>query len=120
MQSAGLPIPTWVSGIFLLDTGASITSVDTTLVAPLGLAPTGSVLVHTPSTGQTPQSFNQYDVMLIIPGQTTQHAPWVIEAMPVMESDFSAQNIQGLIGRDVLARAVLIHNGPASQFTLAY
>ena len=63
--------------------------------------------------------FNQYDVMLIIPGPIAGFG-WVIPAIPAMESALASQGIMGLIGRDVLDRAMLIYNGPAGHFSLAY
>jgi hypothetical protein len=119
LTAAGQQIPQATSGVFLVDTGASQTAVDKTLIVPLGLTPTGAGMFHTPSTGATPVPFPQYDVMLFIPGSKVGQA-WIIEAMPVMECDLSAQGIQGLIGRDVLDRAIVVYNGPVNHFTVAY
>ena len=49
LQAAGLPPPAGGQGRFLIDTGASGTCVDSALIAKLGLTPTGSVNIHTPS-----------------------------------------------------------------------
>lgn len=104
LTASGLALPQPTTGTFLIDTGASNTVVDASLIAPLGLTPTGAVMCHTPSTGKSALPFNQYDVMLVIPGSVGSPA-WIIEALPVMECDLSAQGIHGLIGRDVLNRA---------------
>jgi hypothetical protein len=40
--------------------------------------------------------------------------------IPVLETDFSAQTIQALIGRDLLARCMLFYNGPTGTIALAY
>lgn len=119
LGAAGQQVPPATSGTFLVDTGASQTVIDRTLITPLGLAPTGQVMCHTPSTGAAPLPFSQYDVMLIIPGPAGA-LPWIVEALPVMESHLVAQGIHGLIGRDLLDRGMLVYNGPTSHFTLAY
>jgi hypothetical protein len=119
LKAAGQPVPTLTSGTFLVDTGASNTVIDVSLIAPLGLAATGAAMCHTPSTGQQALPFNQYDVMIFIPGAPGAPA-WIIEALPIMECDLSAQGIQGLIGRDILDKGILIYNGLSNQFTLAY
>jgi Aspartyl protease len=69
LLAANKPVPNAVQGTFLIDTGASGTCVDPGLVAPLGLTPTGAVMMQTPSTGGTPFSCYQYDVMILIPGR---------------------------------------------------
>jgi hypothetical protein len=112
-----MPAPT--NGTFLLDTGASHTCIDKSLLAPLGLTPTGQMPMHTPSTGSTPIMADLYDVMLFVPGATGLPG-WIIEAVAVTECDFSAQGIHGLIGRDILNKAILVYNGPAGQYSLAY
>jgi hypothetical protein len=102
----------------LIDTGASGTCVDTTLLAPLGLTPTGSVPVQTPSTNGVPVQCPQYDVMLIIPGAGG--VPLTFQAFPVLCTDFSTQGISGLIGRDVLALCSLFYNGVTGQYNLSF
>ncbi len=47
-----IPNPVAVKG--LVDTGASCTVIDPTVVQRLGLTPTGSTMILTPSTGSTP------------------------------------------------------------------
>lgn len=112
-------MPAFTNGTFLVDTGASSTAVDRGLIAPLGLTATGAVMCHTPTTGQNAVRLDQYDVMLLVPGVVATQF-WMIEAVSITECDLSAQGIQGLIGRDVLDRAMLVYNGPAKTFTIAY
>src|SRR5689334_6165239 len=66
MQAAGIAIPSAKIIRGLIDTGASATCIDQTVIAALGLQPTGSVLLHTPSTGSTPHSSSQYDIALAL------------------------------------------------------
>lgn len=119
LRDAGLNPPAPVSGIFLVDTGASHTVVDTRLIQPLGLSPTGTVMCHTPSTAGTAVPMYQFDLMIYLPGSTNV-AGWLIDSIPVMESSFEGQAIDGLIGRDIIDRGLLVYNGPAGHFTLAY
>jgi hypothetical protein len=46
----------------LIDTGASCTCLDPLVIAKLGLAPSGTVQVHTPSTAGSAVTCNQFDV----------------------------------------------------------
>lgn len=119
-MKAGLPVPQWIPGVFLVDTGASGTCVDPAILAPLGLTPSGSVSVQTPSTGATPHQCSQYDVHLYIPGADESKEGLVIPAIAVLETALSAQGIDGLIGRDVLDLCTLIYNSGIKTFTLAY
>lgn len=120
LRKAGKPIPPLVLGTFLVDTGASGTVVDPGLIAPLLLTPTGAVMVQTPSTNGQPVACHQYDVSLFIPPAKPQKTGFYVEATPVTESVLRPQGIDGLIGRDVLARCVLIYNGEDGHFTLGY
>lgn len=119
LGEAGLPIPSPVNGVFLVDTGASHTVVDHSLIQPLGLSPTGTVMCHTPSTGGTAVPMYQYDLLIFIPGHGNSPG-WYLEAVPVTASSFQGQAIDGLIGRDIIDRGLLVYNGQNGHFTLAY
>ncbi|WP_082725435.1 aspartyl protease family protein [Burkholderia sp. RF4-BP95] len=118
LTAAGVALPAPTQGIFLIDTGASHTSVDPSLLAPLKLQPTGTIPVHTSSTNGAPVSCNQYDVELAIGAPNG--LPFTVPALPVTEANLAAQGIFGLIGRDVLSRCTFIYNGVTGLYTLCY
>lgn len=118
MQAAGVPVPTMVSGTFLLDTGASSTCVDPSLMSKLGIAPTGVVGIQTPSTAGGSHQCNQYDAAIYIPGGN--NIGFWVEALPIVETSLASQGIEGLIGRDIINRCTLVYNGSANLVTLAY
>jgi hypothetical protein len=119
LQKAGLAVPPPVIVRALLDTGASCTCIDSAVIAKLGILPSGIVQVHTPSTGGTPRSCNQFDVSLFVLMDGNQvHVPSSV--IPVIESDLSQQGIQALIGRDVLNQGVLHYDGLQHCATLAF
>lgn len=120
MRAAGFEPPAFVTGTFLVDTGASSTCVDPNFVASLGLIATGNVAMQTPSTAGVPVSCNLYDVAVFIPGSGTDGNGFLIAALPVIEASFATQGIEGLIGRDIIDRCTLIYNGSAGMFTLAF
>lgn len=118
LKSAGLPVPATVSGTFLIDTGASCTCIDPTLINKLGIPASGSCPISTPSTQGTPHHCNLYDVLMFIPnGDAGGH---LIEAIPVVETSLASQGIEGLIGRDVLDTCLLVYNGSTGHYSLSY
>lgn len=120
LTAAGQTVPNPVPIRALVDTGASCTCVDPSVLASLGLTPTGIVRVNTPSTGTTPHSADQFDIALFIPGPPS-NPPLVFQTIPVISSDLlAAQGFHALIGRDILDRCVLIYNGSMKDFTLAF
>jgi hypothetical protein len=86
----------------VVDTGASCTAIDAAILAPLGLMPTGQIAIHPPSTQGLPHACNQYDVGLSIYGAASEIV-YLNTALPIIEGQFKAQGIDGLLGRDVLA-----------------
>ncbi len=73
LQNAGQAVPAPVPARALIDTGASCTAIDPSLIQALGLTPTGTVPVHTPTTGQSPQICNQFDIALALIVQPNIH-----------------------------------------------
>lgn len=117
LQTAGLVVPDAVPASLLIDTGASISSIDVAVINRLGLQPTGSMSILTPSTGTTPHQCATYDIDLLIPGPANvQHIP----ALPVIEGNYSAQGHHGLIGRDILAAFRIFYSGHENIVMLSY
>ena len=118
LREANRTIPAPVLGRGLIDTGASGTAIDPSVVQSLGLLPTGMTTILTPSTGMVPHPCNQYDISIII-----LMAPQPLVALmtlPVIESQLLNQGIHALIGRDVLSSGMLVYNGKANTISLAF
>ena len=119
LKKAGQPVPDPVIARCLLDTGDSGTCVDSQVIAKLQIPPSGTVPIHTPSTGATPKICNQFDVGIgIIMDDGAVHLPGVV--IPVIESDLDSLGIQALLGRDILDQALLIYDGHGRTLTLAF
>jgi predicted aspartyl protease len=117
MKKGGLPIPgaQFVRG--LIDTGASITCIDHAVITKLGIQPTGTTVCHSASHQQV--TFLQYDVMLalILDNQQIYLASLGI---PVIAIDTSQQSHDALIGRDVLAKGMMLYNGSGQSVSLTF
>jgi|GEM_PF-801841 len=109
----GKPVPSLVPIRLLIDTGATTTTICASKVSLLGLHPTGSVPVHTPSTGANPVSQLVYDLSIIIPGAgDVLSDAYVLPEHEILESDFSAQpGMDGLLGRDILKSCHMTYAG---------
>jgi hypothetical protein len=118
LQRAGQQPPAARPARLLIDTGASISAIDSQLIQALAVPPSGSIQIHTPSTGATPHTCNTFDVAIALP-LPGQQIWWLATSLAVTESSFSAQGIDGLIGRDILSNCVVAFNGPAGHVTLA-
>ncbi len=120
LEEAGQPVPSPQPIRALVDTGASCTCVDPSILQALSLSPTAEVPAHVASDRDEPEFLEQYDVGIAIPGARSHHHPLVHPTVPVLSSKLSIQGIQALIGRDILANCVLIYNGTTNFFTLAF
>ena len=112
LTQQGKPVPNPVTGEALIDTGASITAVDDSIIQSLGVQPVGITQVHTPS-GSAPQ--NKYPVKFVFP--RTPLPPLV--ASQAIGSVLQSMGIVALIGRDSLNGVVFVYNGPAGIITFA-
>ena len=122
LEAAGLSIPDPVNIRALIDTGASLTCLDSSVALALQLNPTGSTRINTPSTGVDPAPADQYDISLYIPTAIQGQHGLFLPALPVICVDgfLSSQNIHGLIGRDILSLCIFYYNGTIGQFSLAF
>jgi hypothetical protein len=107
----GKPVPVAVSGVGLIDTGATFTSVDMSAIKSLGIAPIGTVSLGTASG---PVQQNQYPAALSFPGTNLPSGQFGF----VIGCDLTGQGILVLIGRDVLQNYVMLYHGPLGLFTL--
>ena len=119
LKDAGENVPQVVSTQGLVDTGASITCVDQSIISSLGVIKHGEMNVLTPSTQDEHVIMDQYDIALVIPSIQGE-SPHIIPVLPVVESTLVKQGFHALIGRDVLSKCMLVYNGQRNQFTLAF
>ncbi len=104
--------------IALIDTGASITSIDKNVLNQLGYPPYGTVNLATAS-GQV--TVPLYLVRLILFSNVPDvRARIVLDNVTVAAVDLSAQQYKALIGRDILRNILLIYDGVAGQITITY
>ena len=113
LQSHNLPIPPPQSGLALVDTGATLCSIDEAAVRALGIPPFGVTSTHT--AGGTVQQ-NTYPASLSFPGTTLPN----IEFADFVGAPLAAGGIIALIGRSLLQHFVLVYNGPSGSISLAY
>jgi len=101
LRANNQPVPQPVRCIALIDTGASSTVIRNGIAGQLGLNPRGTTNIATPSCAQHP--CNTYDITMLFPSSRV-----AIELVTVVEAPLSGQNIDCLIGRDILRNSILI------------
>ena len=118
-QTNGLEVPSPVHVIGLIDTGASNSCIDTSVVNKLGITPIGTSKSFTASSLTIPEEFNRYDVSVIIRmNHPTSGITKVFSNMFVTEHGLSCQGIGALIGCDILRQGTLIFD--CDEFTLSF
>ena len=114
--TAGQTVPQPVMMQLLIDTGASGTAIDAGVIGQLGIQPTGTMNIRTPSTTTGTHTCSTYDVELTIAGPLTKHFP----AHPVIDGVFAPQGIHGLLGRDILKECRMTYGGPDGVVFLSF
>jgi len=119
LQQAGQPIPGPILGFALIDTGASVSAVDVSVVQRLGVQPIGVTNVGG-VTGVAQQP--TYPARFVFPG--TAFPP--IEFGMLLGAPLSGLQPAGLpgplialLGRELLQHFILIYNGPGAMFSVA-
>lgn len=110
-------VPPMAQSRMLIDTGASHSAVDRSLIDALGLTPRGKVYIQTPSTEGLSVEREQYDVSIHI---LHEKLNYTLHTLPVITGEFSSQGHLGLLGRDVLKDCTLIYHGTANLFSLSF
>lgn len=109
LKETGQPVPNPIKAIALIDTGATSSVVNPTIIQGLKVAPIGRVRINTPSDANV--ECDMYKLALILPDGVA------IESSDVIEAPLVGQPIQCLLGRDILRHGVLIYNGYMQQIT---
>ena len=112
LTSQGKPLPQFVTGSALVDTGASCCCVEETLLQQLELQPVNQVNVSSPNGNRLQ---NVYFVRLAFPG-----SPIPPLEIPVVGVQLNQGRTISLIGRDLLRHCVLIYNGPMGSYTISF
>ena len=107
----GIPIPTPVVVKSLIDTGASSCTIKEDIPKILGLEPIGKIKINTPSS-KDHECF-QYVMRMFMPLQGLTYEG-VFTAVSL-----NGQEIEALIGRDLLQQGIFIYIGYMNQFTFS-
>jgi hypothetical protein len=118
LSAAGQNPPLLQSANALVDTGASSSAIDPSILSPLGLKPVSIAPVHTPSTGDQPAMAYIYDVSIWLVDSRTQYV--LEKSFPVICTSLKTQGIDMLLGRDMLGECLLVYDGIDRRFTLAF
>jgi hypothetical protein len=121
LKVQGLPFPGPQQIDALIDTGASASVLDSSIIASFGLTLAGQTLIHTPSTGSQYELRNQYaaSISLIDPSLDPSEGIAVF-TVAVIEAHLAAEGFLGIIGRDILSHCILTYNGPSKTFCLEF
>lgn len=117
LEKHGFPVPPRVPVRALIDTGSSLTAVIRVVFQQLSLpGPVGSIDIVTPSTRDSSHCADLYDVSLAL-----SHLGEGILFPSIRVIEFpGSDEVQALIGRDVLAHCHFTYDGPGGRFTLGF
>lgn len=111
LGTTGQQVPAPVTGNALIDTGATRSAIDRSVVTSLGLNPVGIVTLGT-AGGMSQQAL--YGLRLVIPSIKA-----TVDFESVTGCDLSGTDLIMLIGRDVLRIALFVYDGVSGQYTIA-
>jgi|WetSurMetagenome_2_1015567.scaffolds.fasta_scaffold909763_2 hypothetical protein len=118
LLNANANVPNPVLANLQIDTGAAQTCLDNNVIQTLGLQATGLTLVGSATSGNNPSVILTYDASLSFT-TVNGNQQLIVPALPILGLNLSAQGIDGLIGRDLLAAACMLYNGPTNGVLLS-
>ncbi len=107
------PVAHAVRVLAMIDTGASVTAIGASVVQALALQGFGTVPVTTAATAR-PASMRRFKVSVTFADGVR------VVPSEVVEAPLAGDQVQCLIGRDILSAALLLYDGRASEFTLDF
>lgn len=110
LTKKGIPMPKPIIGNALIDTGASISVVDLSVISNLQISPVGISTVVT-TAGSVRQ--NLFPVKVMLPRLA-------VEISAVLGADLRPFGVVALIGRDILSRFLMIYHGLGGTVTLSF
>lgn len=110
MKKEGNPNPPSIDVRAMIDTGASGSAIQFGLAARLGVHPISTRPIHTASAANI--IANEYAVRFLLPND-------LLVETTAFEATLEEQNIEALIGRDVLAEGVFVYMGYSNTFSFS-
>ena len=95
----------------MIDTGATGTVIQQGIAGQLGLQPIGTTKISTPSSSEV--ECHEYACRFLLPNN-------VMAEGTAIEAPLEGQQIQALLGRDLLQHAVFVYIGYAGAFSLSF
>lgn len=112
LQRENRPVPVPIKGLALVDTGASVSCIDTNTARQLKLPVVGTVIMASASHANTPTAVHPIQIKI-------QNAPVSFGAPRAMCANLANQGFIAIIGRDILSLCTMYYNGPAGQITVS-
>ena len=112
LAEQGRELPTPLTGLGLIDTGASVTCIDEEAARRLGLPVIDVERMSSATHAQVDR--NVYPIQVEVIG-----FPIRLQAPRAIGAELSPQGLLLLIGRDVLQICTLFYNGPTGELTLS-
>lgn len=114
------PIPPACQVQAIIDTGAEITCVNSSVIQQLSIPAGAAIPVNVPATSGYSATI-QYEASLWIIHPSGDHSQDLfLPDLIILELNLGPLGYQALIGRDVLSLCDFLYQGPAGQFQLTY
>jgi hypothetical protein len=121
LRAQGLTAPPPQQIAALIDTGASATVLDASIIASLGLTLVGQTQIHTPTTGSAYEIRSQYAASVTLMDQSLPPSQGLRTfTIGAVESQLATEGFLALIGWDILSHCILRCDGPRKRYRLKF
>ena len=121
LESVGFAVPQRIVIRAQIDTGSFVTVFSPHVFERLGISPIEVIAVRTPSTKPgEPCWCDLYDVSVILTSGTSEVVIPNLGVITSLDLDQDGEEVQAILGRDVLNRCAFNYYGPQQEFHLAF